>query len=64
MIDFKEKCTACSHHAICKYSDVYNSNYDKISKYINDLDEQFGDVCVVDVACKYFDSLHTPRKSV
>lgn len=57
MIELKEKCTECSHHATCKYSEIYNDNYDKISNYVES-DEQFGDICTIEVTCKYFEYLH------
>ena len=55
MVDFKEKCTGCAHHAMCKYSDLYNKQYKHIADYIHDLEEDQSDqVCNVEITCKYY----------
>ena len=57
MIFIKEKCTGCIHHATCKYSELYNKYCDRISDYINDLEDQSDEICNIDITCKYYSKI-------
>lgn len=57
MVDVREKCTGCIHHATCKYCAVYENS-------IKDLTEDYADESpvVVAVTCKHFSSISvSPR---
>lgn len=52
MVDVREKCTGCIHHATCKYCTAYENS-------IKDLTEDFTDKSpvVVTVSCKHFSTI-------
>ena len=55
MIDVKEKCSQCTHHATCKFSEEYEkfnaTLIDKISEWDG---EYYTFIPTIEISCKYF----------
>lgn len=54
MVDVKEKCTECIHHATCKYCEFYEKYCKKITDYIHDLEDQSDQICNVKITCRHY----------
>lgn len=69
MINIKNKCTECEHHATCKYSEDYIKFGNRLSDDVNDLMAFEYEVIAegitqLELTCKYFKPIaSTPRSS-
>ena len=58
MIDIKDACNKCTHHATCKYSEKYNAFIEKLESTISELDTNRFFIPTVIIDCKYFSPIY------
>ncbi len=66
MINIKNKCTECEHHATCKYSEDYILFKGRMSDLANKLDGEIiaEGVAQIELTCKYYKPIaSTPKTS-